>query len=446
MVFHCFCLKNLRIKLPLFMLLTTVYANAQQARWEFQGFWESRGFLYFRAPRKEDARAEGDSHFQWKAHYRLKHFSVTATPDLWIDTGHQVNRRSGSLSDRTDQRPALAFSELYLHVPLGSLDLRVGKQQILWGRADGWNPTDNVTSFDYLDLIEYERLGVSAVRARQYFGSSSLDLVWVPLFTPTRLPLLRSRWFPLPQKLPSFPIQFRSSVHFPSNTLANSQFAARWDHTQHGWDYSLSYFKGWNDLASYTPALSNFSPLPVPSRPVQIDLARSFRRLEAIGGDFSGAPGGNGVRGEIAFFRPEKKRSNPLSFIDERNYLQYALGADKHHGDWYFLGEVLGDHSFGRSESSSLFQPGTLRFPDRGFGHSLLGRVERTINPWSSFRLTTIIRLTGGGLLLQPDYQYQVAQAWKAEVGVLILGGRGSDFLGQYRDNSRLYVKLRRSF
>ncbi|HEY3128726.1 MAG TPA: DUF1302 family protein [Acidobacteriota bacterium] len=433
----------MRLKFPLFILLTAAYTNGQPARWEFQGFWENRGYLYFRVPHQEDSRAEGDSHVQWKTHFKLKHFSCTATPELWIDSRHQIDRRSASLSDRTDQRPALGFSELYLDVPVGNLDLRIGKQQIIWGRADGWNPTDNVTSFDYLDLIDNERLGTTAVRVRRYFGSSSLDLVWTPLFTPTRLPLLHGRWFPLPQGLPTFPVAFRSSVRLPPSTFANSQFAARWDRTQQGWDYSLSYFKGWNDLAAFTPTLSNFTPLPSPSRPVTVDLARSFRRLEVMGGDFAATPHGIGVRGEMAFFRPESKE-NDSALVDDRNYMQYALGADKHYGEWFLLGEILGDSSFGHSQSNS--QAGRFRFPDRGLGHSLLGRVERTINPWSSFRVTTIIRFSGHGFLLQPAYQYQVSQAWKAEAGILILGGNSDDFLGQYRDNTRLYVKLRKSF
>jgi hypothetical protein len=162
-----------------------------------------------------------------------------------------------------------------------------------------------------------------------------------------------------------------------------------------------------------------------------------------MGGDFAATPHGIGVRGEMAFFRPESKE-NDSALVDDRNYMQYALGADKHYGEWFLLGEILGDSSFGHSQSNS--QAGRFRFPDRGLGHSLLGRVERTINPWSSFRVTTIIRFSGHGFLLQPAYQYQVSQAWKAEAGILILGGNSDDFLGQYRDNTRLYVKLRKSF
>ena len=39
--------------------------------------------------------------------------------------------------------------EAYLNLNLGKFDFRVGEQIVLWGRADGFNPTNNVTPQDF---------------------------------------------------------------------------------------------------------------------------------------------------------------------------------------------------------------------------------------------------------------------------------------------------------
>lgn len=39
--------------------------------------------------------------------------------------------------------------EAYVNLNLGKFDFRVGEQIVLWGRADGFNPTNNVTPQDF---------------------------------------------------------------------------------------------------------------------------------------------------------------------------------------------------------------------------------------------------------------------------------------------------------
>jgi hypothetical protein len=174
--------------LALIFLLTSPL-RAENRGWKFQGFWESRAALYLASQARGNPVSEASSHFHGAVRYQTHYFSLVAKPELWIDTRRTIDRRSVTLSDRTDRRPVAAAGELYLDLAAMGLDFRLGKQQIFWGRADTWNPTDNITPFDYLDLLDAERLGIAAVRIRRYFGASSLDLVWTPLFTPTRLPL-----------------------------------------------------------------------------------------------------------------------------------------------------------------------------------------------------------------------------------------------------------------
>ena len=55
---------------------------------------------------------------------------------------------------------------------LGRVDLRAGKQEIRWGRADAYNPTDNLIPYDYLDTFAAERMAVPALKGDIYTGAA----------------------------------------------------------------------------------------------------------------------------------------------------------------------------------------------------------------------------------------------------------------------------------
>ena len=82
--------------------------------------------------------------------------------------------------------------EAFVDVRFGRLDLRLGRQIVAWGRADGVNPTDNVTAED-LTLLAPEdddrRLGTTAARASYYLGGVSVTGLWLPEFRAHRFAL-----------------------------------------------------------------------------------------------------------------------------------------------------------------------------------------------------------------------------------------------------------------
>jgi len=73
--------------------------------------------------------------------------------------------------------------ETYLDLSLGPLDIRAGRQIIVWGRADGINPTDNISPRDFTLLVaddDDQRFGLGAVKASLYAGSVSFTGLWLP--------------------------------------------------------------------------------------------------------------------------------------------------------------------------------------------------------------------------------------------------------------------------
>ena len=74
---------------------------------------------------------------------------------------------------------------------LGPVDLRLGQQIIVWGRADALNPTNNLTPVDFRIRSPIEddiRLGNVGARAFLRLSPVRLEGVWMPVYLPTELP------------------------------------------------------------------------------------------------------------------------------------------------------------------------------------------------------------------------------------------------------------------
>ena len=88
--------------------------------------------------------------------------------------------------------------EAYMDMYFNMMDLRLGKQQIVWGKADGVFITDivspkNLSEFLLPDFEEI-RIGVTSLKLDFYTGDNTLEVVWIPIFTPTTLPETGSIW------------------------------------------------------------------------------------------------------------------------------------------------------------------------------------------------------------------------------------------------------------
>jgi len=245
-----------------------------------------------------------------------------------------------------DLSPAVDFEEAYFDLFLPSLDLRVGKQKVAWGKLDRTQPNDLVNPLTYTDPFldeEAERkIGVPALQASYYFPAaplvpqeSRLTAVWVPKYVPYRFSpascqvedrtshCLLERWFP-PAAIPpaSFtvkdihfangssnpempvPLAFRTqNVSPPAWRLDNSEVGLRYSALVHDIDMALYYFHGFDPQPAFNltaeafgqPDLTNLSGLTM--------LSPRFHQIDSWGGDFAYAFDRFTVRGEGAFVR-----------------------------------------------------------------------------------------------------------------------------------------------
>ena len=239
--------------------------------------------------------------------------------------------------DETDPtRNRVYLDEAYVNLYLGDVDVRLGKQVYAWGRADGFNPTNNLAAWDFTDVLdtEDEQLGLVSARAVYYRGAWALEGVLAPDFAPSTLPGPHARWWPeLPAAVdnPLYPaagpprLQVRytfAEADRPDEGLTALQYALRLSGTVRGWDVSTSWFDGFDDL----PAL-HLTPSPdLASGATDVRVMPVYHRRRVVGADFATTVGGAGLHGEAAYYLTDDWDGTDPAVDDP--YLHYVVGGD----------------------------------------------------------------------------------------------------------------------
>jgi hypothetical protein len=216
--------------------------------------------------------------------------------------------------------------EAYVNLYAGPLDLRLGQQIIVWGRADALNPTNNLTPFDLRVRSPVEddrRLGNVGARAFLNFAPMRLEGVWMPIYAASELPVV----------VPAYVTMAES--RFPRPTIENGLVAGRLHLELAEFEASVSYLYGHAPLPGL--ALSGFTA-GVASPEVRV--ARAAYDQHVVGLDFSTAIGDAlGIRGEAAFRRPLHYQDRPHA---ARPDLQYILGVDHNFGSVSLIAQYGG--------------------------------------------------------------------------------------------------------
>ncbi len=168
----------------------------------------------------------------------------------------------GVYNELIPSETGLDFNEVFMEFAGENFDIRGGRQILSWGKADGIQITDiicpkNKTEFIALDY-EDSRLPVTALKARVFGLSYTLETLWIPLFVPSAYPVdpenpLTELYFPSTLDTGSGEMSVNYEIQagnaFPS--LDESEFGVRLSLFLPALDLSLSCFSGWNDDPEY---------------------------------------------------------------------------------------------------------------------------------------------------------------------------------------------------
>jgi hypothetical protein len=403
----------------LFLVLSSATRLAAQG-FSYRGFMDARGSLFPQNTSNDRRNLVGDVLVRGEAFVKpASSIQFAAGVDARANTYDQVDYSwRFDLRDRRTLRPALSVRRLAATVVRGPATVDIGKQFIRWGKTDIVTPTDRFAPRDFLNVIDSEFLAVTGARAMFQWDAETIDLVWVPWFTPSRIPLLNQRWTAEPPAME--PLRFvDANVPLPKKP----QSGVRWGHAGGGYELSLSFFSGFNHLPDIEARLG---PLPA-----TIAVSRHYARIRAYGVDVAIPTRWLTIKGETVYSTTSSRTAD--------EYVLYVLQIERQTGEWLIVGGYAGELV------TAARSPVTFA-PDRGLTRSLVARASYTIDTNRSAAVETAVRQNARGAYVKGEFSQARGQHWRVTAAVALIRGQADDFLGQYRRNSHVTLMLRYSF
>ena len=400
------------------LLLPASNAGAQAV--SQTGFVEGRVTGFPETAPNDATRVVGDALFREEVVLRPAHwFELVGGLDLRANSHDQVEDEWRlDWQDRGLLRPRVSMRQLVATLTARRLRLDMGKQLIRWGRTDVISPTDRFAPHDYLDVINTDLLPVIGARASIQLGSESLEAVYVPQLTPSRLPLLDQRWAPVPPGAESL-----TPVDGGGEIPGGGQFGGRWRHTGSRIEAALAYFDGYNHMPDIYPGPA--------AGPGEVQIVRVYPTIRMYGGDLAVPASWLTLKAEVAYV------TSPPSTSDE--YVLYVGEIERQAGQWVldvgYAGEVVLE-----SRVPVVFSP------DRRLARSVIGRASYLADPRRTVIIEGAVRQSGDGYYGKVEFSQSIGQHWRVTLAGVGLGGEPDDFLGQYGRNSNVSAKLRFSF
>lgn len=295
-------------------------------------------------------------------------FQLRTERQTYGDAYSDLRFRYGQQGDENDL--FIDLREAYVNAYLGPLDLRLGKQIVVWGRADAFNPTNNITPVDLnirSPIEDDRRIGKFGARAFLNFAPFRLEGVWMPLYVPTEFP----------------PISLEDGVTLldpviPGPNLDNGLGAGRLHLELPSFEASVSYLYG-------KALLPGFERIDYDvGANASVVVQRRVYTHEVIGADFSTAIGDTlALRGEAAYKGP----INYEAIYTPRREISYVLGLDRAFGSLSVIAQYVGKYVIdwekeGEDNPASIddlgsYRPADLEVP--ATRETIEGRIDEEI-------------------------------------------------------------------
>jgi len=281
------------------------------------------------------------------------------------------------------ERTGLELREAFISYQKGGLDVRAGRQIVVWGVADALRVTDLVSPFDYTEFLaqDYDdiRIPVGALRVKYGWNLVNFDVICVPV----------PEFFVLPTEGPWAVPAVLGVGERPAKKLANMEFGGRMTVNLSALDFSVCALRTWEKM-------------PVEGR---------YPRQTMVGGDVSLPAGAFVLRGEAA---------------------------------WYSLGGVKGlagvDWYAGRDWNVSV------QYSHQGSDGMATARVSKELLR-SMLKLSTFayVDVTNGGVFNRLSAAYAVSDQVEVTAGYdYFYADRG--LFALYKRNSEVWGKVKYSF
>lgn len=331
-----------------------------------------------------------------------------------------------------DGEPEIGIREAYIDLFLPSLDLRIGKQAIVWGQAEGAFITDIVSPQDLRGYILSDfdeiRMGIPAVKGDYYLGSFTLEAVWLPGFVPTSLPSSDSIWAIQPD-----------FSWAPGTVTVNPASEVDPDLENGELFTKISYFGSTLNaeiMAGYSRDDKPVMQMDKSAAP-DITVTPVFKNYTVLGGSFSSTIASAVLRTEAAVYLDRAFNTTDPAISDgiiDMNQLHGLAGVD-----WSFLGTSMSAQYI----VQYIQDYNDFLFADE-YNHMATFRVRDSfLSDTLTLELFAYMEFDPGNALLRPSVTWSMEDGVELKTGAEIFLGDDEGTFGMYGDNTMAYVSLR---
>jgi hypothetical protein len=360
----------------------------------------------------------------------------------------------------------LDIYEAFLHWDYGPLQLRLGKQNVRWGKTDQLSPVDNINAQDFRQFVlldlEDRKIPNWLARLRFFHQDWILEGVFIPFFEADELDYFGTDWAVyrqakqdvqdsgLPAELKRFVQGLDVKENEPSNTLKNSSFGTRLSTSLANMDVAASWlytrermphfrsFPVQNLHVSGPFSVQDLQDATNPPQPVfGEDIHVEYPRTTVYGLEFESVLQEFGIRGEAAYFDKQSFLQQDLTST-RKEVLHVVAGMDYNPPGWYANIQISEQRIFDYQDQILFFDRHNL---------SVMAELSRQ---WARGRwevgLQGIYYFTDKSWHANPELTHSPVSALDISLGLHLLQGARDTILGQFRNNDQLYLRVKYHF
>ena len=256
-----------------------------------------------------------------------------------LDTVDDLNQSSTADTFSAVAKPfatkdwgSVELRELYWETFVDNSFWRIGKQQVVWGEADGLKLLDVINPQNFrefvLDDFDDSRIPLWMFNAEFTVTENGvLQVLWIPdtsvhNLAPSGSPYAFSRSSIVPKTASDIAIQLRPA-QAPRSPIKDSDIGLRYTDFVNGWDVSLNYLYHYVDEPIVSASAHTNSETP------HILMTQNYERSHLLGGTASSAIGDWTIRAEIAFETNRYHRTKQsLPGVVQANQWSSVIGLD----------------------------------------------------------------------------------------------------------------------
>ena len=336
-----------------------------------------------------------------------------------------------------DKYAELELREFYLDWKIGKHYVTIGKQQIVWGEADGLKILDVVNPMNMreflLDDFDNSRIPLWSVKADLKFGKLKVQPLWIPDLSYNDVPSQDAVFFPgaLFPKPPAGLNIIQFELDKPDDIIEDSDIGIKLSSFIGGWGVTANYLYHYDDFPVVNLTMGNSSGEPA------LFIKPEYKRHHLVGSTFNKTFGKFIFRGELAFALDKSFNSSDPSFANGIATTDQFIG-------------VLGLDYSGISNTQVSIQwfedvlfddiDAVARSQAEHFGTFLLSRNFNNETLTANF--IVVQNFTHGDGFVKPSIKYLIKNSLYGMLGADIFYGNRNALFGQFQDRTRLTLAL----